>query len=181
VPEHVGALKAGPSTDTLVARTIFGLLVKQTPEGPMAKAAGSPDEDWTPLKPYSSNDAEGPSQFGFVGFAALGVRRPLRFLAHKLDLQESQIAELARILDEIKTERAQAAVDHRRAISAFADAIESEVFDEAKANAGAQVRLQSADRLRGAVLTALSRLHKMLDPQQRSRLAYLIRTGTLSI
>jgi hypothetical protein len=139
--------------------------------------SGASLHDWE----YSLAGEEGPSQFGFVGFAALGVRRPLRFLAHKLDLQESQIAELARILDEIKTERAQAAVDHRRAISAFADAIESEVFDEAKANAGAQVRLQSADRLRGAVLTALSRLHKMLDPQQRSRLAYLIRTGTLSI
>jgi hypothetical protein len=35
--------------------------------------------------------------------------------------------------------------------------------------------------LKGAVLNALGRLHKMLDPQQRSRLAYLIRTGTLSI
>jgi hypothetical protein len=58
VPEHVGVLKAGPSTDTLVARTIFGLLVKQTPEGPMAKAAGSSNEDWSPLKLYSSNDAE---------------------------------------------------------------------------------------------------------------------------
>lgn len=139
--------------------------------------SGSSLHDWE----YRLADEEGPSEFGFVGFAALGVRRPLRFLAHKLDLQESQVAELARILDEIKTERAQAAVDHRRAISAFADAIESEVFDEAKANAGAQVRLQSADRLRGVIVTALSRLHKMLDPQQRSRLAYLIRTGTLSI
>ena len=57
MPEHVGALQADSSTDTLVARTIFGLLVKQTPEGPVAKAPGSSDENWSPLKPYSSNDA----------------------------------------------------------------------------------------------------------------------------
>ena len=43
-----------------------------------------------------------------------GVRRPLRFLAYKLDLDEAQTAELAAILDDLKTERAQAAVDQRR-------------------------------------------------------------------
>ena len=48
------------------------------------------------------------------GFGGFGVRRPLRFLAHKLELDEKQITELARILDELKTERAQAAVDDRR-------------------------------------------------------------------
>ena len=34
------------------------------------------------------------------------MRRPLRFLAHKLDLDEKQVTELARILDELKIERA---------------------------------------------------------------------------
>ena len=123
---------------------------------------------------------EEPGESGFGG-GSFGVRRPLRFLAYKLQLEEPQVAELARILDEIKTERAQAAVDHRRALSAFAEAIEGEKFDEARAGAGAAIRLQSAERLRGAVVTALGRLHKLLDPQQRARLAYLIRTGTLSI
>ena len=74
--------------------------------------------------------------FGFGG-GHFGVRRPLRFLAYRLDLDDAQVAELAKILDEIKTERAQAAVDHRRALSAFADAIAGESFDEAKAKAGA--------------------------------------------
>jgi len=129
---------------------------------------------------HYSFSGDDPLEFGFVG-AALRVRRPLRFLAHKLELQENQVAELARILDEIKTERAQAAVDHRRALSAFADAIEGGAFDEAKAAAGAAVRVAGAERLKGAVLKALGRLHKMLDPEQRSRLAYLIRTGALSI
>jgi Spy/CpxP family protein refolding chaperone len=129
---------------------------------------------------YGAAPEDAEAGFGFGG-GAFGVRRPLRYLAYKLQLEEAQVAELARILDEIKTERAQAAVDHRRAISSFADAIEGEVFDEGKANAGASLRLESADRLRGAVVRALGRLHKLLDPQQRTRLAYLIRTGTLSM
>src|SRR4051812_5213406 len=48
------------------------------------------------------------------GGGSFGVRRPLRFMAHKLELDEKQVGELAAILDELKTERAQAAVDHRR-------------------------------------------------------------------
>ena len=129
---------------------------------------------------YGASGEDDPGQFGFAG-GSFGVRRPLRFLAYKLHLDEKQVGELARILDEIKTERAQAAVDHRRAISIFADAIEGDAFDESKAGSGAELRLESAKRLRGAVLSALGRLHKLLDPEQRARLAYLIRTGTLSI
>ena len=116
--------------------------------------------------------------FGFGGH--FGVRRPLRFLAYRLDLDDAQVGELAKILDEIKTERAQAAVDHRRTLSAFADAVAGESFDEAKAKAGADLRLQSAGRLRDAVVNALGRLHRLLEPEQRERLAYLVRTGTLS-
>jgi hypothetical protein len=56
-----------------------------------------------------------------------------------------------------------------------------EAVDEAKVNAGASIRVQSADRLRGAVVTALGRLNEMLDAEQRAKLAYLIRRGTLSI
>ena len=128
----------------------------------------------------SSEDSEGGFGFAFGG-GAFGVRRPLRFLAFKLQLEEAQVAELARILDEIKTERAQAAVDLRRTLSSFAEAIEGDAFDEAKANAGATLRMQSAERLKTAVVTALGRLHRLLDPEQRRRLAYLIRTGTLSL
>ena len=60
---------------------------------------------------------------GFGPGGGFGVRRPLRFLAHKLDLDEKQVVQLARILDELKTERAQAAVDDRRTLAEFADAL----------------------------------------------------------
>ena len=115
------------------------------------------------------------------GGGSFGVRRPLRFLAHKLDLDERQVAELARILDELKTERAQAEVDHRRTQTAFADALASDAFDAAKAGEGGELRVKSAERLREAVLQALRQIHALLNADQRVRLAYLIRTGTLSM
>jgi Spy/CpxP family protein refolding chaperone len=142
----------------------------------MGYGGGGRSREWE----YRMTGEDDPGAYGFAG-GSFGVRRPLRFLAYKLELDEKQVAELARILDEIKTERAQAAVDHRRAISVFADAIEGDAFDESKAKSGADLRLESANRLRGAVLSALGRLHKLLDGEQRARLAYLIRTGTLSI
>jgi Spy/CpxP family protein refolding chaperone len=110
-----------------------------------------------------------------------GVRRPLRFLAHKLDLDDRQIAALARILDELRTERAQAEVDRRRTLSAFADSISGDAFDAAKAGEGGDLRLQSAERLRQAVLKALGQIHAMLNAEQRATFSYLIRTGTITM
>jgi Spy/CpxP family protein refolding chaperone len=115
------------------------------------------------------------------GGGGLGVRRPLRFLAHKLELEDAQVAELARILNELKTERAQAEVDDRRTLTAFADAVSAETFDAKRAAEGAQSRIASAERLRDAVTKALSEIHAILDKEQRAQLAYLIRTGTLTL
>ena len=66
-------------------------------------------------------------EFGPGG--GFGVRRPLRFLAHKLDLDKDQVVTLARILDELKIERAQAAVDDRRALAEFADSLSGDQFE----------------------------------------------------
>lgn len=110
-----------------------------------------------------------------------GIRRPLRFLAHKLDLDQAQVEQLARILDELKTERAQVSVDDRRTISELADAVGGESFDAAKAASGAERRVESAKRLRAAVVRALEQLHGILNPEQRSRLAYLMRSGVIQM
>jgi hypothetical protein len=113
--------------------------------------------------------------------SAFGVRRPLRFLAHKLNLSEAQVASFAALLDELKTERAQAAVDQRRRTSALAEALEAASFDEAKAQSAGDEQIKSAERVRGAVERALKRIHGLLDDEQRKTLAYLLRTGILSI
>ncbi|WP_394837025.1 Spy/CpxP family protein refolding chaperone [Pendulispora rubella] len=110
-----------------------------------------------------------------------GVRRPLRFLAHKLDLSEAQVTDLANILNDLKTERAQAEVDERRTMAAFADAVAGGSFDEGRAKEGADLRTQSTERLRDAVTKALGRIHALLDEEQRKRFAYLIRTGVLAL
>jgi hypothetical protein len=46
--------------------------------------------------------------------AGLGVRRPLRFLAWRLDLTEEQTSSLARILERLKLERAKVSSPRRR-------------------------------------------------------------------
>ena len=121
----------------------------------------------------------GEEGFGFGG--GFGVRRPLRFLAHKLDLDEKQIVLLARILDELKIERAQGAVDERRALAEFADALAGEQFDSAKATAAGERRTESGKRLRAMLLRSLEQIHAVLNPEQRVKLAHLIRTGILMI
>jgi Spy/CpxP family protein refolding chaperone len=113
--------------------------------------------------------------------AGFGVRRPLRFLAHRLDLTEEQVGSLARILNELKTERAQAEVDNQRTVTAFADAIEADAFDAARADEGSKLRLASAERLKSAVQKALAGIHGVLTKEQREKFAYLVRTGVVSM
>ena len=115
------------------------------------------------------------------GGGPFGVRRPLRFLAHKLDLDDKQVSEIAKILDDLKTERAQAAVDDRRAAAAFAEALESDPFDDAGVSRAGAQRVASAERLRDAVAKALQRIHALLRPEQRAHLATLIRTGVVTM
>lgn len=118
---------------------------------------------------------------GGEGFGGFGVRRPLRFLAFKLELDEAQVTELAAVLSELKTNRAQAAVDQRRTTSSLAEAVAGESFDEAKARSAADERAKSTERVQAAVVRALGRIHSLLKPEQRTKLAYLLRTGALSI
>ena len=81
----------------------------------------------------------------------------------------------------VKTERAQAEVDDRRALAEFADSVAGEAFDSAKAATAGERRVQSASRLRETLARALQEIHAMLNPEQRQRLAYLIRSGVLSL
>ena len=44
-------------------------------------------------------------------------------MAHELELTDEQVERLARIIDELKTQRAQAAVDERKSVGQIADAV----------------------------------------------------------
>lgn len=108
-----------------------------------------------------------------------GIRRPLRFLASKLELDEPQVEQLAAIINDLKTERAQAAVDDRRALALLADAVLTESLDATKVAEASRLRTESAERVQKRVADAIVRIHALLEPEQRNRLAYLLRTGTL--
>lgn len=110
-----------------------------------------------------------------------GVRRPLRYMTHQLDLSDDQVDQLAAILNVLKTERAQARLDERRSIAGVADAVEGETFDATAADEAIKLRVAAAERLKAQVLETLHKTHEMLDPEQRKRLAYLLRSGQLTI
>lgn len=116
---------------------------------------------------------------GDDGTGGFGVRRPLRFLAWKLELDEAQVEAFAAIISELKTERAQSAVDDRRALTLLADATQGEQFDAMKAAEATKLRADSEQRLQEKVAGSLARMHALLANEQRGRLAYLLRTGTL--
>lgn len=145
-----------------------------------AAACGHGSHTYSPFTHETGWQGAAASFFSGEG-GPFGVKRPLRFLAYKLELDDHQVAELARILDVLKTERAQAAVDDRRTLTAFADALAGPDFDAARANEGAALRQSGAERMRKAVAEALPRIHALLKPEQRERFAYLIRTGTLAL
>src|SRR5204862_7855335 len=67
---------------------------------------------WGGCGPSGETRWEGAWQW--EGAGAFGVRRPLRFLAMRLGLDEIPSLELAPILVEVKTQRAPAAVANRR-------------------------------------------------------------------
>ena len=116
-----------------------------------------------------------------VQASGFGVRRPLRYMAHRLDLDDEQIDTLAGILNLLKTERAQARLDEQRSIAGIADAVDGDEFDAAAAAEALSARVEAAERLKEEVLTTLQKTHEMLDPEQRKRLAYLLRSGQLTI
>jgi len=118
---------------------------------------------------------------GWSGPGRFGVRRPLRFLAHKLELSEEQVVKLARILAELKTERAQAAVDNRRRLTELADALAGDQFDAAKVTAAGEKHAETRQRVAAAIAKALEQIHALLTPEQRGRLAHLIRSGVIAL
>ncbi len=116
---------------------------------------------------------------GMFGGSGFGVRRPLRFLGHRLGLSDEQIAVLAQALDELKTERAQAAVDERRASAKLAGLLTSETFDEDAMGEVVEARVATARRVAESMVNALREVHGVLAEGQRGKLATLIRGGVL--
>ena len=121
------------------------------------------------------------ARHGHHGKGRFGARRPLRFLIERLQLDDPQAAELARILSDLRLEREQAELDRKRARGDLADQLASDTIDPTRLREAAEVRVDAAGRERDAAVTAVERLHALLNPDQRLKLATIVRTGPFAL
>lgn len=115
------------------------------------------------------------------GHEGPGMRRPLRFLIEHLDLDDAQASEVSKAIDALRLEREQAALDERRARSRIADLVEAEPLDPVALAAAAGVRVEAASRLRDATVSAITKVHAALKPEQRAKLGMLLRNGPFAL
>ena len=119
------------------------------------------------------------SQSGSGGF---GVRRPLRFLAHRLELDEHQVRRLAVVLDRLKGEREQARLDEERALQRAAELLlDGELPPKASVDDAFAGRRAGQERLEAEVSQALIHIAELLDPDQRREFAYLLSTRAFTL
>lgn len=114
---------------------------------------------------------------GANGGGGGAMRRPLRFLIERLGLDDAQATAVSKAIEALRLEREQAQLDQRRARAQLADQFEGDVLDPAKLAEAAEVRVTAATRERDAIVAAVTRLHQALKPEQRVRLAMLLRAG----
>jgi len=137
-------------------------------------SGGSPGQRWM----WEATRRFGESSFGAESF---GARRPVRFLAMRLDLDDAQVARLAKIVERLRVEREQAAVDGRRAAGTLADALEGAALDAGRVDEATRLRVDATRRVQESVARALAELHELLDAEQREQLASLIRSGVVNL
>ena len=115
------------------------------------------------------------------GGRSFGVRRPLRYLAYKLELDESQTRRMARVLNQLKTEHEQAELDEKRTVASMAALLEdgTPTLDEVReALAG---RVQSAEVLQEETAKGLVAISDFLDDDQRDEFINLLLTGSVTL
>jgi len=113
------------------------------------------------------------------GSANFGVRRPLRYLSHQLDLDESQTRKVAGILNRLKTEQEQAALDTKRTTQALAELMSGEAPLAEELKVALAPRMHSAQRLQDELAHAIQALHAALDAGQCDRFADLLNSGSI--
>jgi Spy/CpxP family protein refolding chaperone len=109
------------------------------------------------------------------------MRRPLRFLIEHLGLDEAQANEIQRAFEDLRLEREQADLDRRKAQAKLADLLESATLDAAAVDQAAEVRVAAAKREKDALVAAFGRIHAALTPEQRPKVAGLLRSGPFAL
>src|SRR5262245_53137227 len=108
---------------------------------------------------------------------SFGMRRPLRHLAWKLQLSESQIRDVVDVLDRLKTAYSQARLDQDRSTSEVAAVFSAPEFNGERVSTALATRTRATDVLNGELLAAIKRIYELLNEEQRHQFAYLLRSG----
>lgn len=113
--------------------------------------------------------------------ASFGVRRPLRYLAHRLDLDEHQVRRLAAVLNQLKTEREQASLDEKRSVVSLANLLieGTPTLDECKEQLAG--RVDTAKHMRDETAKATVAISNLLDDDQRAEFVDLLLTGEFTL
>ncbi len=115
------------------------------------------------------------------GSGHFGVRRPLRYLRHHLDLDDTQTSRVAAILNQLKLEREQAALDEKRSLAALADLLTRDDLETAHLRTALDPRLRAEERLQEEFAKGLRELASILHPDQLQRFADMVRSGLITL
>jgi Spy/CpxP family protein refolding chaperone len=108
------------------------------------------------------------------GGSSFGVRRPLRYLAYQLDLDDRQTRRIAAVLDRLKVEREQARLDEARTVIDIASLVTQPDISVDTLKDALAPRVSSAEHLQVTVAKAMYDIISELDPEQREDFAYLL-------
>lgn len=113
--------------------------------------------------------------------SGFGVRRPLRYLGYRLDLDDTQMRRVAAVLDGLKTEREQAKLDEARSLTDVASLVTKDGLSVDDLQAALVPRVRAAERLQLAVARAVQDIVSVLDAEQREEFAYLLNSKALTL
>jgi hypothetical protein len=115
------------------------------------------------------------------GGSGFGVRRPLRYLTHHLELDESQVRRMATVLNSLKTEREQVVLDEKRTVAAMANLLESGTPTLDEVREVLDVRVKSAELLKEETAKSVVAISDFLDEDQRQEFIKLLLTNSFSL
>ncbi|MGK0337995.1 MAG: hypothetical protein ACJAYE_001526 [Candidatus Azotimanducaceae bacterium] len=113
--------------------------------------------------------------------AGFGVRRPLRYLAHRLDLDENQMRRMATVLNQLKTEREQAVLDEKRTVAGLAGIMAegTPTLDECREVLTG--RTKATAQLNEETAKSIVAICDLLDDEQRTEFVDLMLVGDFTL
>ena len=112
--------------------------------------------------------------------ASFGVRRPLRYLAHNLELDEHQVRRMATVLNQLKTEREQAALDEKRTVAGIAALMAEGTPTLEECRTELKGRTRATEQLNEETSKAIVAICELLDDDQRAEFVDLLLTGAFA-